>query len=170
MLVIWLAAISIALPSVFFDFRDRRIPNILILYGLVISVSAVCYEQGLVGLPDALLGGLLVFLVSFVFWMIGWLGAGDVKLIGVFGILAGLSRSGELLINVALAGAVLALIFLVVKGGVKSSWQRLNYMFASREHQLVEATGDDAKVVRLPYAIAVVAGAFATMMGLSPIA
>lgn len=169
MVVIWLAAISVALPSVFFDFRERRIPNLLVIYGLVVSVAAVVFGAGLAGLANALLGGALVFLVSFGFWMIGWMGAGDVKLMGVFGIIAGLPNAVNLLINVGLFGAVLAVLYLILKGGLKSSWQRLNYMFASKEFQLVDAGGEEEKSVRLPYAIAVVAGAFATMMGLSPI-
>ena len=169
MLVIWLAAISVALPSIFFDFRERRIPNLLVIYGLLVSVAAVVFVAGLSGLANALLGGMLVFLVSFGFWVIGWMGAGDVKLMGIFGILAGLPNAVSLLINVGMFGAVLALLFLAWKGSLKLSLQRLNYMLASKEYQLVDGERADAKVVRLPYAIAVVAGAFATLMGLSPI-
>lgn len=169
MSILWLAAISIALPSVFYDFRERRIPNSLILFGLLVSICTVGISQGLSDLPDALLGGAVVFLASFVFWLVGWLGAGDVKLMGVFGILAGWSSAGVLLINVGLFGAFLALLFLFWKGGAKASWQRLNYMLVSKEYQLVEPAEGEEKVIRLPYAIAVVAGAFATMMGFSPI-
>ncbi|MCK0153405.1 prepilin peptidase [Alcanivorax sp. S6407] len=170
MLVVWLAAISIALPSIFFDCRERRIPNALIASGLLLAVSAVLYDGGVSSLANALLGGLVAFLAGLFFWLIGWLGAGDVKLIGVFGILIGLPEAGAFLINVGLTGAVLALTFLIWKGGARTSWQKLNYMLVSKEYQLAaESSGENGQQLRLPYAIAVVAGAFATMLGLSPI-
>ncbi len=120
-------------------------------------------------MTNALLGGALVFLASFVFWLIGWLGAGDVKLIGVFGILVGLPQALTLLINIGLFGAMLAVLFVLARGGAGASWKRLNMMLASRSFQLQEDEGSDNRVVRLPYAIAVVSGAFATLMGFSPI-
>ncbi|MQX52975.1 A24 family peptidase [Alcanivorax sediminis] len=168
MTTLLLVAVGIALPAVIFDLLERRIPNTLILSALFLGPAAVFWEAGLEGMFYGLAAGLIAFSIAFLFWLVGWLGAGDVKLIGALGVLVGLPEIGIYLLNVALLGAVLGLFYLVLKGRARESWERLNYMLAARERQLERTDSGQAAAVNLPYAIAIGTGAIFTMMGVSP--
>jgi prepilin peptidase CpaA len=63
------------------DLRTRRIPNALVItlmiLGLAFSTGAGPFPEGLVHGASGVLTGLVLWLP---FWLLGWLGAGDVKL------------------------------------------------------------------------------------------
>jgi prepilin peptidase CpaA len=61
-----------------------------------------------------LLAGLLIFLGGTFCWRRGWLGGGDVKLLTATAVLVPPSLVVNLLLDVALAGGVLAMIYLAM--------------------------------------------------------
>src|SRR5436190_23423280 len=74
--------------SVIFDLRVRKIPNWLTVPGVVAGLLLNCFEglaQFLHGF-SGLMGGVGVLIVPFA---LGWLGAGDVKWLGVGGAVLG---------------------------------------------------------------------------------
>jgi prepilin peptidase CpaA len=102
------------------DLRTRRIPNQL---AAVLAVLGLAYSTGVNPFPSGFLqgvGGLVAGLLIWVpFWLLGWLGAGDVMLfagasawLGTWGAVqaAGLG---------ALVGAVLAVMWLGWERGVR---------------------------------------------------
>lgn len=102
------------------DLRTRRIPNQVVLalavLGLAYSLGNAPIQQGLLHSAGGFVTGLLIWLP---FWLLGWLGAGDVKLfagaaawLGAWGAVqaAGLG---------ALVGAVMAVGWLGWERGIR---------------------------------------------------
>lgn len=187
MLWIWAGSLIVLVSAVYFDVKERRIPNRLIVLSLLIFPALVVLSNGFSFdiLKAHLLAALIVFSVGLVFWLTGWMGAGDVKLLGVLGILFPLHQAGILLINVALAGLVLAGVIWPAVRYLRDAARRRRARSTSLElddsvamevaaEQLETQTETRTEVQietkrGLPYAVAIAAGGITTLMGLSPL-
>jgi len=141
------------------DLRKRRIPNRLVatlaLLGLAFSVT-----QRPV-LPGALHGleGLFVGLACWLpFYALGWLGAGDVKLFAAAGAWLGPMRALEGAFIGALAGAVLAVLWMLQSQGIRNAFQTLG-MAAGSPGLLSSPAGGEKGRSTLPYGVAIAFGA-----------
>ena len=147
----WYPVIGLLLIACLTDLLYRKIPNMLLLiagvYGLVYSAMGF----GHVVIVDAVLGlvvGLMIF--SFPYYK-SWIGAGDVKLMGVLGIYFGPSLILSAAIYSMLAGGVLALIYMLRQSHAKESLGNLVKLKISD--------------VQMPYATAIFVGScFAILM------
>jgi prepilin peptidase CpaA len=105
-----LAAITLLLASGH-DLAFRTVPNwmpvVLLLDGILLRFMGGTLVPGL-------LAGLLVLLAGAFCWRRGWLGGGDVKLLAATAVLVPPSLVINLLLDVALAGGVLAMIYLAM--------------------------------------------------------
>jgi len=111
--------------AVYTDLRYRRISNLIIGGGLLIAFSGHYYTQGITGLAFGLKGlgvGLALLLVPF---LLGGMGAGDVKLLGVIGAFKGSSFSVSVFLWMALWGGAMAIVLLLIKGQLVATIQRL---------------------------------------------
>jgi Flp pilus assembly protein protease CpaA len=102
-----LTIVSVTSLSVFFDLTERRIPNWLILIGLVAALSLSGF-RGITEFYLSILGfivGITVFIVPFA---LGWMGAGDVKYFALVGALLGVGRLPRVLFYSVLAAGVIA--------------------------------------------------------------
>jgi prepilin peptidase CpaA len=90
------------------DLARRTVSNWLSLAAL--SAGAICQAMagGWKGLGMALLGAVAGFAVFLVFYVLGGMGGGDVKLMAGFGAVVGLSRVLEAAFWTALTGGLLA--------------------------------------------------------------
>jgi prepilin peptidase CpaA len=104
-------ATTILLLAGVHDLAFRTVPNwmpvVLLLPGILLRLMSGTLMLGL-------LAGLLVFLAAAFCWRRGWLGGGDVKLLAATAVLVSPSLVGNLLLDVALAGGVLAMIYLAM--------------------------------------------------------
>jgi prepilin peptidase CpaA len=93
------------------DLAFRTVPNwmpmVLLLPGILLRLMSGTLILGL-------LAGLLIFLAGVFCWRRGWLGGGDVKLLAATAVLVPPSLVVNLLLDVALAGGVLAMIYLAM--------------------------------------------------------
>ena len=98
--LMWLLAIAV------YDFRQRRVPNWLVLAGAVAALSALSFGAAPVeqDWAAALLGAALAFGFLLLFYALGLMGAGDVKFAGALGLWIGSSA----LLPVWLLASVLA--------------------------------------------------------------
>lgn len=106
--------------AVICDVRARRIPNAvtapIALAGLALNAAAA----GWAGLGDSF-GGLLVGIgLLLPVWLAGGMRAGDLKLLGMVGALRGVHFVLGTTLFGALAGGVIALLGLAVRGGTLS--------------------------------------------------
>src|SRR5262249_16210320 len=119
-----LLVLLVGLAAVF-DLKERRIPNWLIVFALVGGVLLNLW-QGMSHLLDACLGFGLGIGALFIPFALGWLGAGDVKLVGAIGAVLGRAWLPRVLFYSVLAGGVLA-AFSLVQTGI--NWQRIKALW-----------------------------------------
>ena len=102
---------AILLAAVLNDIAFRTIPNWMSAALLLLGIGIRTLDGGL--LP-ALLACVLILLGAGFCWRRGWLGGGDVKLLAACGVLAPPGLPGVMLLDVALAGGVLAALYLAL--------------------------------------------------------
>jgi prepilin peptidase CpaA len=152
------------------DFRSRRIPNRLVatlaVLGLAFSVSQRPFVAGSLHGIEGLLVGLACWLPFYAF---GWLGAGDVKLFAAAGAWLGPMKSLEGAFVGALAGAVLAVLWMLKSQGARNAMETLGMAAGSPGLLSSPAKGEKGRST-LPYGIAIAFGAIwaAWIPGLFP--
>ncbi len=108
----YVSLICLLLVASWFDFRSRKIPNQLIVLGILIGILV----NALGNTPGRFSFGLYGFILGFGLMLIphlfGWLGAGDVKLFAVVGLFLGPDNTLNAAIYTAMCGGVLALLYI----------------------------------------------------------
>jgi prepilin peptidase CpaA len=142
------------------DVRTRRIPNsLVVMLALGGLVYALAIMSPLAALGRALAGSAVGLALWLPFWLARVLGAGDVKLAAASGAWLGVAGIVEASLLAAVAGGVLAVWALARSGGLSAAARRFGaWMIASR------VTGKLAPEVtpkerRVPYGVAIAAGA-----------
>ena len=139
------------------DFRQRRIPNPLVLAIAVLGIaSAVLWQPGLRGLVSAF-GGLATGLTIWLpFWLFGMLGAGDVKLFAAGAAWLGPRAAVEGALLTAITGGVVALVVMIAQFGAGPTLMRLGHAIQHPASLRVEDAPREA--YRLPYSVAIAVG------------
>ena len=117
--------IGLLLIAVIFDLRERRIPNLLILIGIVMAVIYQVYIGGYTGLLFSLQGlviGIGLLLIPFI---VGGIGAGDVKLLGMIGAFKGSAFAVSSFLWMSLWGGLIAVVLLIIQGRLGETMKRL---------------------------------------------
>jgi prepilin peptidase CpaA len=140
------------------DIRTRRIPNKLVLsIGLLGIVYAIASKPVIPGAFQGV-GGILIGLGCWLpFYALGWVGAGDVKLFAAAGAWLGPMRALEGAIIAALAGAILALVWMVRSRGVKETAETL--AIAAGSPAVLSPADARSRRSKLPYGVAIALGA-----------
>ena len=73
--------ISVFCVAVCMDLRFYKIPNLCILVGIVSGLIMTCMSYSVVGMLEACIAMIIIFLTFYPFYLIGGLGAGDIKLL-----------------------------------------------------------------------------------------
>lgn len=170
-------ALLMALITVsgFFDLKERRIPNKITFTGILIGILFNLYSGGWMGLLQGVFGmfaGLAIFFLPFV---MGGMGAGDVKLMGAIGALMGWEFSVMTALYSAIVGGAMVIIHLLYKGKLRETLKKMMYAminmlleFATRlgynetvykAHEKFSKNGHDYKKIYIPYGVAIAGGA-----------
>ncbi len=105
------------------DLRRRQIANWIPVTAVLAGTACQVYAHGWWGLGNALLGTLCGFLVFIIFYWLGGMGGGDVKLMAGFGALLGASwQLVYAALFTAIVGALLAAV--VIAYGTIRNWMR----------------------------------------------
>lgn len=156
------------------DLRHRRIPNKLVLTGVVLGIAVQWWLGGIGGLLDSLAGLAVGLAILMPGYLVGTTGAGDVKLMAAAGtflgpylaLLAGLASIA--------VGGLIALGFMVVAGfssGSTSPWSRYGLMLKT-----LFATGrpiylvpDEGEVMgrKFPFAVSIAMGTSSLLIWLA---
>ena len=161
--------------SGFFDLKERKIPNKITFTGILIGILFNIITGGWTGLLQSILGmfaGLAIFFLPFV---MGGMGAGDVKLMGAIGALMGWEFSLMTALYSALVGGVMVIIHLLYTGELRETIKKMLYsliklllQFVSRlgynetvfkVHKKFSKNGQDYKKIYIPYGVAIAGGA-----------
>lgn len=101
-------AIPIGLAAAIEDIARRRISNWIPIAGFVSGVFCLAFARGWRGAFSALSGSLAGFLVFFVFYWLGGMGGGDVKLMAGLGAVLGIEHVWAAALWTAALGGILA--------------------------------------------------------------
>lgn len=155
--------------AVYWDVKERRIPNKVVLSGLLAALGFHTIASGLPGLGASLTGALTGLLVLLPVNLLRLMGAGDVKLMamaGAFG--AGFQAALWMALYTLAAGGLLVALYAVnskVRGRLFSN------LFIMSRLSLAEldarGSGDPNKLqpaARLPYAVAIACGSLAYLL------
>jgi prepilin peptidase CpaA len=107
-LVSVLALSVLLLLAIWHDWRMRKIPNTLVLWGVLTALGLSLTPRG-IGLSAALMGGMTGFLVFLLMYLFRMVGAGDVKLVAAVGLFVGWQDMARVCMAILMAGGCLAI-------------------------------------------------------------
>ena len=138
------------------DIRSRRVPNMLVLWLLWLgAVGALTHLSRAMSPTDAVLGGLAGLGLWLPFWLLGLLGAGDVKYFAAASVWVGAPLAWRAALLAALLGGVMSVAVLVFRRGMR---QTLGEIALQARHASViladaDAGNSDAKQRTFPFLI-----------------
>lgn len=144
-------ALLIGGAAVIEDLARRTISNLWPVAALAGGIACQMVASGWWGLGTALLGAVAGFLVFLVFYLLGGMGGGDVKLMAGFGALLGTGRLLQAALFTAVVGGILALLVLGVH---------------TLRRKRTEGSADAA--ISIPYAPAIAAGVWLALVAARP--
>ena len=153
-------ALSVVLcAAAWSDWRVRKIPNVLIVVGTVLAFAAAGVARGGDGLLDCAAGLGVGFALMLPGFLLGFTGAGDVKLLAVVGAFLGPTTVLQVFAATVLVGAtlVVALRFFQSRDSSEpSSFRRYAYMlqtfWVTRKFVYVKPPASSVLSLRLPQA------------------
>lgn len=155
--------VMLLLMAVWGDIQSHRIPNLLILIGVVFGVLSGLWITGLAGMVSAVQGFLLGLALFLPLYLLKTMGAGDVKLMAMAGTFLGPGGVFGAVIGTFLAGGVLAILIAARNRVLMQLLENLKLMLlggmvnASLGKALV-IEGVPNSVGKLPYAVAIAIG------------
>ena len=153
---------GILIIAVFTDIRSQRIPNILTYSGMLIALSFHVLGAGLNGLLFSLAGlalGLAFFILPY---LMGGMGAGDVKLLGVVGAALGPKGVFAAALCTALVGGVYAVALMLIKykdcKGLIARYATTLKIFAASGQLYTLPAAENENPPKLCYGVAIALG------------
>ncbi len=171
--------VAVALSAVWFDVRERRIPNALTVgaLGLALLLRATLGADELVA---GLTGTAIGFGLALPFFLVGGLGGGDVKLLAAVGAFLGPGRIWFALLVMALVGGIMAVFVIARNRAFRDTAANLHAIFTTfgartftgwkGEGSGAAVTLETPGVLTVPYGVAIAAGAIGAWLayGLDP--
>lgn len=156
--ILLVAAAMSLLFGVVHDVAVRTVPNHV---SLIVAVAGLGLNTLDGQLGPALFGGSLVFAGCWYCWRHGWIGGGDVKLLSACALLVPPASVPELVLSTALAGGVLALLYLALgrllrRGATPRPTGLLRRVWRAERRRI-------GRRLSLPYACAIGAGVLLTL-------
>lgn len=162
-----LVAVGVSSLAAVGDVRAARIPNWLTFGAFACGLGYQAVVLGPRGFVGSLAGagvGLGLFLPLF---LVGGMGAGDVKLMAALGAWLGPAGAAWTALYAAIAGGVMALVVGLARGYLRTAlaniWTLLGFWRFVGIRPLDGITLQTSKGPRLPYALPITAGLFATL-------
>ena len=119
--ILLLGLLGVAVAS---DLRRHRIPNLLVVLGLVLGLAGQAYAGGISGLGDGALGMLIGFGVFLPLYALGGMAAGDVKLMAMVGSFLAPHPALWTAFFSLIAGGLCGLLMVMVRGQVMQTLGR----------------------------------------------
>ncbi|MDY7581649.1 A24 family peptidase [Pseudomonas sp. CCI3.1] len=146
------------------DLRNHRIPNLLVLLGVVLGVVGQSYASGLIGLGHALLGMLVGFAIFLPMYAVGGMAAGDVKLMAMVGAFLTPYDALWAAFFSLIAGGACGLLIVLLRGQALQTLGRYWLMLRARAY--FSPAADEVAGKPFPYSIAVLLGTLTSVFWL----
>lgn len=121
--------IAMVLGAAFSDFRSHRIPNLITFPTMVIGMAGHAWLAGLDGWMFSLQGLAVGMGALFLFYALGGMAAGDVKLLGAVGAVMGPKDTFLIFLMTAILGGLYAIGVLSGLLGPRGMMQRVKGIF-----------------------------------------
>jgi prepilin peptidase CpaA len=157
-----LILIVVLLICLITDLKSRKIYNKVLFPTVIVAFIGNFIMSGLAGVTTSILGFLLGLGILLIPFLLGGMGAGDVKLLAVIGSLKGSAFVFTTAIYMALVGGVIALVIIFMKKGRAKG---LFYHFLGKKHGIEIPYEKSALSATFPYGVAIVAGALFALFG-----
>lgn len=155
------------------DIWKFRVPNLLTLPLIVTGLGYHGLTEGWSGFGESLTGALFGFSVLFLFFLMGGMGGGDVKLMMAVGAWLGVGLAFWVFIFSSIAAGIYALVLILTRGSYRTTWVNLRicwYRFMAIQRHLaredLETVVDSPARRRqcIPFAAMVALGIFGTLL------
>lgn len=144
------------------DLKRRRIPNYLTLGGALAGLGFQLGYHGLPGFLDGLAGLGLGFTLLLIPYLLGGMGAGDVKASAALGSWLGLAQAFLFFIYMGIAGGVIILVLWLWQGrllvGLRQGWNFLLNWHLCRPFDPKPPPPTSLKGASIPYGAAMALG------------
>lgn len=155
--------------AVYWDVRERRVPNKLVISGLVAALFIHLLDSGLSGLWMFLAGAVTGLVVLLPMNLMRLMGAGDVKLMAMAGAFAGSATAVLwMVLYTFIAGGLLVVVFATLGRAWGRLGSNLFIMWKLGFSELdARGAGDETRLqtaARLPYAVAIACGSLAYLL------
>ena len=161
-----LAVVCAAAASVF-DVRERRIPNLLSGSFFAIGLALHCGFHGWAGLASSLLAAGIAGGLFLPFFLVGGMGAGDVKLMAAVAAIVDLAPLQLILLATVAAGAVCALALALFRARLQEVLRNVLAILAHHARQGVQTHPRlnlaNKETLRLPFAVPIAMGCVTTL-------
>lgn len=168
---------ALLLAAVWSDVKRRRIPNRLVLCGVVSGVllntvlpqgyGFVSALPGALGFWKALAGLGLGFAILLPLYVLRAMGAGDVKLMAMVGAFLGPNAIGGAILVTFIVGGVLTLLVVARNGSLRlllgnlRTMLMLSFIKGTVLHQMPIVEAAPVSAGKMPYGVAIALGTFA---------
>jgi prepilin peptidase CpaA len=153
--------LTIILVAAFFDIKERRIPNWIILFGLIAGVVLGAFQSStqLISNVTGFFAGIMALMIPFAF---GWMGAGDVKLFAAVGALLGYKTLPRVFFYSCMVAGAIALTTLAFgrarQMSFKHLWTDCKFIILTFGTRLPQSKPLDSDAYSVPWGVAIGAG------------
>lgn len=153
--------VTILIICVITDLKNRKIYNKVTFPGVVMAFIINLMQGGALGVAYSLAGFLVGFGLLLIPYLLGGMGAGDVKLLALVGAFKGMTFVLLTSIYMALIGGVIALVLLLLRKRVREILKRtlLSILLLRYGMKTFPASETDARTATYPYGVAIAGGA-----------
>lgn len=135
--------------------------------GFALGLAVNLYVHGAWGILTALGGFGAAILIYLPLYLLRAMGGGDLKLMAALGTILGASLWFQLFIFTAIAGAIVAVAFLLVTGGLVTALRNIGFILSrlvrlkAPHHERPDLSVSSEKAVKLPHGASIAMGALA---------
>ncbi len=163
------ALILVVVTAAWSDLRTRRIPNWMTLPGAAIGFMLQVWQSGWNGAWASLAGAALGLGLFIAFYLLGGMGAGDVKLFGAVGAFTGPQALILVFVCTGLLGGIVGVLLAASRRRLRETLTRTSdLMLDLAQLRWQEARGGGGAAtsegLRLPYGAVIAGGTLASLL------
>lgn len=159
---VWIAGV-VGVAAIIDDLSRRRISNWIPISAFAAGLALQSTQAGWRGAGSALLGTLAGAAVFLIFYLLGGMGGGDVKLMAGFGAVLGVKQLLEAALWTAGVGGLMA-VLVIMAGSVREFWRSRRAAQTEGPEGAVSGSEKPRRADSIPYAPAIAAGVWLSLV------
>lgn len=161
----WVLLTVVTVVSLITDLRDRKILNSVVVPAVVLGIGLNAWNNGTVGVVLGLEGFLVGLGIFFIPYLMGGIGAGDVKLMAAIGAIKGPVFAVWTGLGAGVAGGLIALVVLIRQkkliAALRRIWFTLLLVAVGKRRESLECLDKQEYSASFPYGLAIALGVLA---------